>query len=312
MIDKKQIERFFDYVDQFAIEVYGVHKKPYLEAMNEAFIYLLDDELNEDYIGELKDKLKTIKDTIVDVSFEREEVRKAVQLALLRGYKHANVSNSLITPDTIGIFIAYLIKKLYNTKGLNSILDPLVGTGNLLYTVINHLELDIKASGIDNDITKCNITKNLGDLLDIENEVYYQDTLSFYYKGYDLILTDIDDDSSSEYFPYKVINHHIDSLEDGGFLVAVIANDFFEQEKNQIFREEIQKKGYIFGLIKLSETLFTQNPKSILIIQKKGIDVEPVKEFLLVDLPSFNDIENFNKSLNQIDQWFSKREVDLS
>ncbi len=311
MIDKKQIERFFDYIDQFAILLYEHKKLSYLEGLNEAFNYLLDDELEGSYPDEIIEKISSFKQDIIDISFGNEEVRKAVQLALLRGYKHANLSNSLITPDTIGIFIAYLIKKLYNTNGLYTILDPLVGTGNLLYTIINQLDCDAKAYGIDHDIVKCNLARNIGDVLDIENEIFYQDTLAYYDKGFDVIVSDIDDDDSNDYFPYKVINHHLDSLVDGGFFLAIINNDFFEQEKNQVFRAEVQKKGYIFGLIKLSETLFKQQPKSILILQKNGENVVPVKEFLLIDLPSFTEVDKFNHTLNQIDAWFNKREVDM-
>ena len=46
-------------------------------------------------------------------------------------------------------------------------------------------------------------------------------------------------------------------------------------------------------MIKLSETLFKSNPKSILILRKKGEEVQLFKDFLLVDLPSFNDAEAF-------------------
>ena len=79
----------------------------------------------------------------------------------------------------------------------------------------------------------------------------------------------------------------------------------------EIIKEEITKRGQIFGLIKLSDTLFKGTPKSILIIRKNDDKTKTIEDFLLVDLPSFNDLVDFNITINQIDTWFSKREEDL-
>ncbi|AIO18429.1 hypothetical protein KQ51_00549 [Candidatus Izimaplasma bacterium HR1] len=310
MVSKIKVEKFYDYFDMVSDILYHNYEKPYIEGMNEAFNYLLDGELEEEYSEEDIKKISELKNTIVDTQFSREEVRKAIQLGMLKGYKHTYSSNSLITPDTIGIFVGYILKKLYKDK-ITSILDPLVGSGNLVYTVLNHIEIDAKVYGVDNDLLKCNLARNLGDLMDYENEMFYQNTFTYLDKGFDLVLTDMPISEELPYFPFQVINHHMDALRDGGYFVSVIENDFFEKEGNDIFKKEIDKKGYIFGLIKLSETLFKSNPKSILIIRKKGIDVKKPKDFLLVDLPSFNNINDFNETINKIDNWFVSREDDI-
>ena len=311
-MDKKNIEKFYDYFDIISNQLYEKYQKTYLEGMNEAFNFLFDDQLEGDFHYDDIALLKDEKKKIVDISFTPEEIRKGVQLGLLKGYKHAYASNSLITPDTIGIFIAYLVKKLYKNKEITNLLDPLVGTGNLVYSIINHLEKNIKVYGVDNDLLKCNLARNLGDLTDTQNEIFFQDTLSYFDQGFDLIVTDMPYlNDESNYLPYQVINHHLDGLAEGGFFVSIIDNDFFEKKGKDIFKAEIDKKGYIYGLIKLSETLFKTNPKSILIIQKKGAGIIQPKDFLLVELPSFNEVETFNDIINQIDMWFLKREEEL-
>lgn len=310
MVNKKSVEKFYDYFDKVADILYHNYQKPYIEGMNEAFNYLLDDTFEGEYSSEDIADINDVKDEIKDIQFSREEVRKAVQLGMLKGYKHTYSSNSLMTPDTIGIFIGYLVKKLYKTS-IESILDPLIGSGNLVYTVLNHIESDAKVFGVDNDIVKCNLARNLGDLMDYENEMFYQETFTYIDNGFDLVLTDMPISDSTPYFPYQVINHHLDALKDGGYFISIIENDFFEKQGNDIFKTEVDKKGYIFGLIKLSETLFKSNPKSILIIRKKGQNVTPHKDFFLVDLPSFNDIDNFNKTINKIDNWFATREDEI-
>lgn len=311
MVKKENIEKFYDYFDEVADILYHNYQKSYIEGMNEAFNYLLDGEFEDTFKEEDIERISLLKEKVTATKFSREEVRKSVQLGMLKGYKHAFSSNALMTPDTIGIFIGYLVKKLYNVKDIKTVLDPLVGSGNLAYTVLNHIDTNAKLFGIDNEILKCNLARNLGDLMDYDNEIFYQDTLTYFDKGFDLVLTDMPINDDSPYLPFQVINHHLDSVREGGFFIALIENDFFEKQGNEIFKDEIDKKGYIFGLIKLSETLFKTNPKSILILRKKGSNVKKNKDFLLVDLPSFNDVDALGKTINQIDAWVSSRKDDI-
>lgn len=311
MVDKKQVERFYDYFDEVADILYHNYQKPYIEGMNEAFNFLLDEKFEGEYLMEDIEKISLLKEKLEHTKFEREEVRKAVQLGMLKGYKHTFSSNSLITPDTIGIFVGYLLTKLYKSKSIKSILDPLVGSGNLVYTALNHIEADAKVFGVDHDIVKCNLARNIGDLMDYDNEMFFQDTFTYMDTGFDLVLTDMPICVETPYFPYQVINHYIDAVKPGGYMISIIENDFFEKKGNEIFKKEIDKKGYIFGLIKLSESLFKNNPKSILIIRKTKEGMKPNKDFLLVDLPSFTDIDDFNATINKIDTWFGSREEDI-
>ena len=311
MINKQNIEKFYDYFDGVANLLYSNYKKSYLEGMNEAFNFLLDNSFEDDYNLEDIAKIEEMKFVVTDISFKKEEIRKSVQIGLLKGYKHEYVSNSYLTPDTIGIFIGYLIDKIYRDTEIKSVLDPLVGSGNLVFSILNHLERKVKVIGIDNDILKCKLSRNIADLLEYDNEVFFQDSLTYYDHGFDLIVTDLPiNENDKEYFPYKVINHHLDGLRDGKYFFVLIENDFFEKRDNKIFKEEIDKKAYIYGLIKLNESLFKNNPKSILILRKFGDNIEKPKDFLMVDLPSFNEHESLNNTISQIDLWFEKREVE--
>lgn len=311
MINKRNIEAFYDYFDGVANLLYEKYKKPYIEGMNEAFNFLLDDETEGEYTQEELETLKQLKSEIISIEFQKEEVRKSVQLGMLKGYKHSYSSNALITPDTIGIFISYLVKRLLKGKKINNVLDPVVGSGNLVYAMLNQLEESPKVFGIDHDRLKCNIARNLGDLLDYENEMFFQDTMSYYDEGFDLVVADLPFNEGEDYIPFQIINHHFDSVKSGGYFFAVIENDFFLQKGADIFRTEIQKRGYIFGLVSLPESMFKSNPKSILILRKKGDNIKPLKDFMLVELPSFSDAEAFNNTIKQIDLWISSREDEI-
>lgn len=305
-MDQTNIERFYDYYDRIADRLYRNYKKPYLEGMNEAFNLLLDDELKDDYKDDDIKDFVSWKQDIIDVEFSREEIRRSVQIGMLKGYKHTYSTNALITPDTMGMIIAYFIQKLYTTQP-QTIFDPLVGSGNLVYTIANTLEQDVVVYGVDNDLIKCQLSRNLGDLMDIENAMFFQDTFTYYQQEMDVIVTDMMLHMDGPYIPYQVLNHHIDALRENGYLFAIIENDFFEQEGADIFRQEIQKKGQIFGLISLDTSLFSNRPKSILILRKTIQKLDDKNDFLLIEMPPFTDQDGMEKTLQQVDQWIAAR-----
>lgn len=303
------IEKFYDYFDVVANVLYEQKKLNYIEGMNHSFNYLLDQTLDVEIPEEEMEKIANARELIDPVKFQPEEIRKAVQLGILKGLKHAYMSNATMTPDTIGLFLSYLIDKLYDGKKISTILDPMIGTGNLVYTIMNQLKIEALVTGVDTDITLCRLARNFGDLLNIENQIYYQDGLSYFGDEVDLIVSDLEiAEKKSPYVPYQMINHHITSLKNDGFMLILIENDFFEQAQASIFREEVMKQANIFGIIKLSETMFSKNPKSILILEKNVNQLEKKQsDFLIVDCPSFTDKEAFSQTIDKIDQWFLAR-----
>jgi site-specific DNA-methyltransferase (adenine-specific) len=310
MKEINNIERFYDYFDAIALYLYNINKHPYLESMNLAFQYLLEDTIDFQLDDEGMNFLEEEKNKIIDIDFTSEEIRKSVQLGLLKGYKHMNVSNAFLTPDTIGIFIGYLIKKVYN-ESIKFVLDPMVGSGNLVYTVLNDIEENAKVIGVDHDPLKCELARNLGDLMDYENQIFMQDSLSFYANEIDLILCDLPiQEEKNPYLPYQIISHHLDSLAKDKFMFVLIENDFFEQEQMDIFKKELDEKAHMYGLIKLSESLFKNTEKSILILQKKKTKQDKIEDFLLIDLPSFEDREGMALTVQQIETWFNTRKEE--
>jgi len=224
MNEINNIELFYDYFDAIAMYLYDVNKQSYLESMNLAFQYLLEDKIDFPLDEKGLEFVRQEKKNIIDAEFTPEEIRKSVQLGLLKGYKHMNVSNAFLTPDTIGLFIAYLIKKVY-TEPIKFVLDPMIGSGNLVYTVLNDIEQDANVIGVDHDKLKCELARNLGDLMDYDNQIFMQDTLSFFANEIDLIVCDLPiQEEKQPYLPYQIISHHLDSLAKEKFMFVVIEN----------------------------------------------------------------------------------------
>jgi site-specific DNA-methyltransferase (adenine-specific) len=307
-------ETFFDYLDAVAMALYDQDKTLYLEGVKYALEYLLDDEIKKELSDSTDTQIKQSKQDVLELSFDPETIRKAIQLALLRGFKHARITNAQMTPDTIGIFISYLIKKLYPENAPKLVLEPLIGTGNLIATLSNHYKSPFTVHGIDDDPLMCDLARNVCDSLDIDQQIFLQNTLTYQAGLYDLIVTDFPPKKIGdklEYLPYLTIIHHLDHLKEGHFFIAVIENDFFDQKQNGVFKKLLNEKAHMFGLIKLDESLFKNHPKSILILKKKGEEDETLDNFLLVDLPPFSDQTAFNQALGKMESWFKKKEVDV-
>ena len=132
-----------------------------------------------------------------------------MQAIILKGFKEMRIMNGNTTPDTLGIFMAYLITKLTKEKKI-SIMDPLCGTGNLLHTIINHLDKEIAAFACDNDVWMTKLTNMVSNLLSMPVEVFLQDTLNLTQKDLDFIVFDMPNalpNQETGYFPYQAILH---------------------------------------------------------------------------------------------------------
>ncbi len=308
------VEAFYAYIDAVAGAAKDALGITYLEGVNDALDYLLDEVVERDIDDALLAVYAEARRDVIDRTFEKETVRKAVQLALLKGFKDAQITNAQMTPDTIGMFFSYLVDRLYPNEKPKTVFDPLIGTANLVVTMANHLNEPMQVIGTDDDWLMCTIARNLCDAMDLKNQVFHQNTVTYEGGPFDLIVTDFPPhklDDPLGYFPYPVMLHHLDHLREGGYFIALVENDFFAQKKHKLFRDKLMEKAHLFGLVKLDEGMFTTHPKSVLIVKKKVDNDETVDDFLLVDLPPFSDEEAFQKALIKMNQWFQKKEVDV-
>lgn len=305
-VKSNNLELFYDCVDESNNILYEATHKKYFELIEMTVNNILASEVVCDVEEEVISKLNEVYDKIADVDFTVEDVRKAMQAIILKGFKEMFIPNGNTTPDTLGIFIAYLITKLTKEKKI-SILDPLCGTGNLLHTVINHLDKEIDAYACDNDLWMTKLTSMVSDLLSIDVEIFLQDTRNLNLSNLDFIIFDmptISKEDKGDYFPYQTLLHYSKMLKENGSIIGIVGNDFFDYDKNQEFKKEILKDCSIIGLVELPDSMFVSKPKIILVIQKKVI--EDKKNCFMVKLPSFTNVKEFNNSLLDIEAWFEK------
>src|SRR5690625_5339813 len=83
-----------------------------------------------DYL--LKHKLQTAISTIDLTIYTKEDIRKAIQLAILKGMKDSTQQQHLMTPETVALLVKYLVEKLTANKETFRLFDQVCGTGNIL------------------------------------------------------------------------------------------------------------------------------------------------------------------------------------
>jgi site-specific DNA-methyltransferase (adenine-specific) len=307
MTDQEQITALYDVLDKSASLYSEKTGLAYLEGLVRSAENIVAGQAVEDDEG-LSTRLADLMSLINDVEFSKEAIRKAFQLAVLKGLKAGDLPLETMTPDTVGIFIAYLINKFYDIDKPLILFDPLVGTGNLLAAVANSRKQEPLLFGVDHNDQNLMLCRSLLGMLEFEDNIYYQDTLSFSGIQADAILTDVDryEMIDGKYFPYELLKQHWHNLKAGGMVFAVIFEEFFQDSLQSQFKSDLLAMYHPIGLIRLPDDLFTKYRKSILIMEKPG-EKAIEQEFLMASLPSFIDKEALRNTIDRINDWFDDR-----
>ena len=298
------LELFYDVFDESCDFLYDKLHLKYLDLIILTANNILAGEVLNDLEDEDIKKLNKIYAKLTDVDFNVEEIRKAMQAQILKGIKEMNFQNGLTTPDSIGLLMAYLISRLSKAKSLN-ICDPLIGSGNMLYTISNHLTANLIFFGCDHNEYMIKIAKVFADLLETNVELHLEDTLNLKIYNLDFIVFDMPNviKDKDDYLPYKWVLHYNELIKDDGYIIGLINNDFFDYDNNKRFKEELLKTSSIVCLIELPDNMFVSKPKSIIVINKKIWDK---KKMFMTKLPSLSDVKAFNSELVKLEQWFNE------
>ncbi|MDP4104967.1 MAG: class I SAM-dependent methyltransferase [Bacillota bacterium] len=321
------VEELFTLFNETAIVLQEEMSCTYLEALAETGENLFHSSILQEELSELT--VKRLKKQYEQVNLERfskEEIRKAFQLAILKGMKENIQPNHQMTPDTVGILVGYLVSKFVQ-KTEYRLLDPAVGTGNLLTTVLNQqAQKNIESFGADIDDILIKLAYVNANLQEHSVRFFHQDSLEpLFLDPIDVVVSDLPvgfypNDLRAADYQIKAkeghtFSHHLfieQSVKHtipGGYLFFLIPNGLFESEQAPLLHEYIKEHLIVQGLIQLPETMFKNKnaEKSILILQKKGENIQPPKQALLVQLPSLSSAAVMEKVLGKMDEWFKNR-----
>lgn len=300
------LEVFYDVFDESCSFLYDRLHKNYFELfLMTANNILAGEVLNNDLSDEDTKELSHIYSRLEDVEFNVEEIRKAIQAQILKAIKEMNFLNGLTTPDSIGLLMAYFISRLNKSKELN-ICEPLIGSGNMLYTIANHLTANLNLYGCDHNEYMIRIAKVFADMLDLKVDLHLEDTLNLNLCNMDFVVFDMPNiikNKEESYLPYKWLLHYNLMLKENGYIIGLVNNDFFNYDHDKSFKKELLKTSSIIALIELPDNMFKTLPKSIIIINKKIWDK---KKFLITKIKSLSDVKEFNQELLKMESWFKE------
>lgn len=320
------VEELFTVVNETATLLQEEFNYSYLEALAETGENLFQQGVIQDELSELSAKrLKRAYENINLSRFTKEEIRKSFQLAILKGMKESVQPNHQMTPDTIGMLIGYLLKKFVKNNTYR-LLDPAVGTGNLLTAAINQdLDKKVEGIGIEIDDLLIKLAYINANLQEHPIQFFNQDSLEpLFIEPVDAVISDLPvgyysndvraagyqlkADEGHSYAHHLFVEQSIQHVKSGGYLFFVIPNGLFESEQSKKLHEYLKETVHIQGIVQLPETMFKnkQTQKSILILQKKHENVQSPKQVLLVNMPSLSNASEVEKILLNIDHWISE------
>ncbi|MCU5598091.1 class I SAM-dependent methyltransferase [Bacillus wiedmannii] len=321
------VETLFSIFDSSAVVLRKELDVTYLEALVETGNNLfegaiLQEELSESAIERLNREYSTFNEE----TYKGEEIRKAFQLAILKGMKEGVQANHEMTPDAVGMFMSYLFHKFMQGQNEITVLDPAIGTGNLMTTVFNSTKEGIAMSGFGVEVDEVLIKLALvnANLQKHAIEFFHQDGLApLYIDPVDAVVSDLPigyypneigaseyklkADEGMSYAHHLFIEQSVKHTKEGGYLFFLVPNFIFESDQAPKLHAFIKETCFIQGLLQLPVSMFKneKNAKSIFVLQKKGPSVTMPKQALLVELPKFSNMKAMENIMDQLNTWFA-------
>lgn len=320
---KTNLEILFEWLDQTTEMIQQHEDEPYLDSLVITMETLFYQSPSNNVDDLLSHKLQKKLNELQVNEFSAEELRKAIQLAILKGMQRTTQPNHLMTPEAVALFIGYLAKKLTKDQPELSVFDPVCGTANLLTIVLSQLKNPSQSYGSEIDTTLIRLALYNANLQKKNIEFFHQDSLRpFLLDPVDIVVADLpvgyypDDDHAKSfelkaeqghsYAHHLLIEQSMNYTKKGGYLLFLVPEFIFESDQSKQLHKYLHEHAHIVGVMRLPESAFTSNKniKSILILQKKGEETSTPKQPLLVDLPSFNNVLAMEDILEKINAWF--------
>lgn len=322
MKDSKVVE-LFNHLDKL---IGHEGKSIYLDRLLDVLEKLCDE--NKDNVSDLK--VERLRRDITSNQYQKSDIHRAIQLALLKGMKDEVQANHRMTPESIALFMGYLIQKLIPNKTSFRLYNPGSGSGNLLHTLLTQIEGNISAYASEIDETLLRISVTIANILEQEIEYFHQDSLRpLLLDPVDIVVSDLPvgyypDEERSKSFELKAAeglsySHHLFIeqgliyTKPGGYLLFLIPEHLFTSNQAEKLQQFLNKHAHIIGVFQFSDTTFKdkEQRKSIFIIRKKGEHTKNVKQPLLVMLPSLKDTAKMENVLGKINAWFEEEKETL-
>lgn len=304
----EKFEQIFKYVNDYAEKLVAQQEQDYLEALLQALEDTLDGKFEWQVDGATK-----------------EDMRKAIQIAILKGMRKSSQPNHQMTPDTLGLIVSHFVEQCFKQQlanGTISVVDPALGTGNLLYTVMNALDGKVHATGVEVDDVLIRLAAAAGDLIEQPVTLFRQDALENllvdpvdavvcdlpvgYYPNEEIALEyELCAAEGMSYAHHLFIEQSLNYTKEGGFAFILVPANLFESDQAKQLHQYIKGHAWIQAVIQLPENLFSSkaHEKSILILQKQSEQLKAPREVLLAKVPNMSNRDALAMFFEKVRIW---------
>lgn len=275
-------------------------------------------------------KLQTIYSAFKQLALTAEQKRQVIQFALFRAQNVDKIqANHQLTPDAIAVLLAEILNNFLLKEKPTVVVDPAVGTGNLLFAISQYLAKKgfaaLQCFGIDNDDTLLAIASMSARMLQIPVELYHQDAIdSWITPKADVVLSDLPVgyyplDQKTKNFASRAAKGHsfihhllieqsLLQLKPNGLGIFLVPKVIFQTNETKGLLEVIQANAHFQGLLDLPQDLFAsvKSQKALLLLQKKGDRAKQAVPVLLGEFPAVKNNANLIKFTNQVRDWQKK------
>ncbi|KIL43848.1 class I SAM-dependent methyltransferase [Jeotgalibacillus soli] len=320
------VESIFTMLNETTTALQDAVASTYLEALAESGENWFRDEVGQDVDVLLKKRLLKWYGEHPLEKYEKEDIRKAYQLSILKGMKEHIQPNHQMTPDSIAMVIGFLLDKFTSKENELTLLDPALGTGNLALAIMNQLAGKVVVThGVEIDEVLVRLAYVGANLTEQPLHLYTQDALEpLFIDPVDAVVSDLpvgyypNDVRAADYDLKASVGHSyahhlfieqsIQHVREGGYLFFLVPNGLFESPLSSQLHEYLQKHVHIQGLLKLPTSLFKneQSGKSVLILQRQHQDVKPPKQVLLAEMPKLSNGQAVESMMAKIQLWMQE------
>lgn len=255
----------------------------------------------------------------------KEDMRKAIQIAILKGMRKSSQPNHQMTPDTLGLLVGYFVEQFFEKElndGKISVLDPALGTGNLLFTVMNLLDGKIDATGVEVDELLIRLAAASADLIEQPITMFRQDALEKllvdpvdavvcdlpvgYYPNEEVALDyELCAAEGMSYAHHLFIEQALKHTKEGGHVFLLVPATLFESEQAKQLHQFLKGNAWIEAVIQLPDNMFSSraHEKSILILQKQSAALKAPREVLLAKVPNMSNKQALAMFFEKVQMW---------
>lgn len=330
-MSQSRIETLFTWLDETTEMITKHTEELYLDSLVMTLEMLFYEQAPNFDDDMLSYKLNNALHRVQKEAYSQEDMRKAIQLAILKGMKGSTQQQHLMTPETVALLVGYLAEKLFTKAKELRLFDPVCGTANLLTTVISHLKRPVEAFASEVDPTLIRLGVANANLQKTEVEFFHQDSLQpFLLDPVDLVVADLpvgyypDDVRASQfilrakegysYAHHLLIEQSVHYTKAGGYLIFIVPHFLFNSDQSDQLHTYFKEHVHVIGVLQLPESAFLSeaHSKSILILRKKSEQTKELKQPLLVKMPSFSNTRAMEDILSQMNAWFKEHEDHLN